>query len=137
MPETIATLRRVPLFNALEDRALEDLAGRMARKSFGPGDYLFREGTPRSRVHVIASGEAEIVHGAGKDSVAIARLGAGNVVGEGAMLDDHPHSTSCRATVETTTSSSRVVLRTAWRCWRTHSVEAWVIDSSLPFEKYS
>jgi aspartate ammonia-lyase len=102
MPETINTLRRVPLFRGLDDDALARLAQGADRKAYAAGDYLFHDGTPRTELFVIAKGDVEIVVSPGNEEVVVAHLGEGSFVGEGAMLDDEPHHTSCRAVVETT-----------------------------------
>jgi aspartate ammonia-lyase len=101
MPETINTLRRVPLFRGLDDDALARLAQGADRKAYAAGDYLFHEGAPRTELFVIAKGDVEIVVSPGNEEVVVAHLGEGSFVGEGAMLDDEPHHTSCRAVVET------------------------------------
>ena len=102
MPETLATLKQVPMFRGLGEAALANLALKVEHRTFAAGEWLFRAGTPRTEMHVIQKGEAEILHGAPPDEIVIAHLGQGNFIGEGGMLDTEPHSTSCRATVETT-----------------------------------
>ncbi len=101
MPETLATLRGVPIFRDLDAAALTTLAQSVDRETYAAGAFLFHEGTPRACMFIIAKGEAEIIVSLGPDEVVVAHLGEGNFVGERVLLDQEPHSTSCRAVVET------------------------------------
>ena len=65
---------------------------------------LFREGDPRSFFAVILSGSVAVEHAHGSaGGLRIATLGAGEVLGEGMLLDDSPHGTAARALVRTET----------------------------------
>ncbi len=101
MPERLTILKRVVLFQHLTDRDLQEVAERINRRSYKLGDYLFRAGDERSELMIIQSGEVEICRGVGEVERPIARLGEGNFIGEGAMLGNEIHETSCRAIVDT------------------------------------
>ena len=101
MPERLAILKRVVLFQHLTDQDLQEVAERINRRSYKLGDYLFRAGDERSELMIIQSGEVEICRGVGEVERPVARLGEGNFTGEGAMLGDEIHETSCRAVVDT------------------------------------
>ena len=45
MPERLAILKRVVLFQHLTDQDLQEVAERINRRSYKLGDYLFRAGT--------------------------------------------------------------------------------------------
>jgi aspartate ammonia-lyase len=101
MSERLAILKGVVLFQDLSEEDLKEVAQRITKRAYKLGEYLFRAGTPRNELIIIQSGEVEILHGVGEVQKTVARLGEGNFVGEGAMLDEEPHATSCRAVVET------------------------------------
>ena len=102
MSELFTVLKGVVLFQDLTDQDLKEVAQRITRRTFKLGEYLFRAGAARTELMIIQSGEVEILHGVGEVQKTVARLGEGNFVGEGAMLGDQPHATSCRAVVDTT-----------------------------------
>ncbi len=66
-------------------------------RAYPAGDYLFHESTPRQWMGVLLDGELEIRRGMHGQSVRLAVLTAGVSFGEGAMLDDLPHSASAVA----------------------------------------
>ena len=84
--------------------AAEDLARLSAAGSavvYAAGDYLFHESTPRRWMGVILDGEIEIRRGKYSASASLAVLSPGVAFGEGAMLDDLPHSASAVALSDT------------------------------------
>ena len=76
----------------LED--LQAIVKQGERKSYGAGEYLFHESTPRLWVGWVEEGEIEIVCGAQAKVTHLSTLGLGAMVAEGALMDDTPHSTS-------------------------------------------
>jgi aspartate ammonia-lyase len=101
MPEYRSDLSHILLFQDLTDGELQLVADRVINRTYPLGEYLFSIGRPRTEVFVIRSGEVEILQEVGDIHQTIARLGAGNFVGEGAILDDDTHSNACRAVVDT------------------------------------
>lgn len=101
MPEFISTIKNIVLFKDLTEIELEQVADKVTSHTYPLGEYLFRAGTPRNELFIIQSGEVEIQQGVGDIQKTIARLGEGNFVAEGAMLDEDVHSSSCRAVVDT------------------------------------
>ena len=74
--------------------------------TFSPNDYLLREGATDDAAFLITSGKVEIRMGEMSDSpVSLAVLGKGDVVGEMALIDDHPHMASAVALEETKVSA--------------------------------
>jgi len=65
----------------------------------GPGEVLFRQGDAGDRLFVVKSGVLEVLStpGDGTDAVPIAYLGAGEVLGELALLTGSPRSATVRA----------------------------------------
>ena len=101
MPEFTSTIENIVLFKDLSETEMQQVAERVTIRTCPLGEYLFIAGTPRSELFIIQSGEVEILQGIGDVEKTIARLGEGNFVGEGAILDEEAHSNSCRAVVET------------------------------------
>jgi aspartate ammonia-lyase len=94
-------LKDVVLFQDVDQEDLQRLGQCSTKRSYSLGSYLFHAGAPRTEISIITKGEVEILRGIGETQKVVARLGAGNFVGEGAILSDEPHSTSCRAVVKT------------------------------------
>jgi aspartate ammonia-lyase len=101
MQERLATLRSVVLFQHLTEEDLHEVAQGITTRVFKLGEFLFRSGAERTELIIIQSGEVEILKELGEVQYLVARIGGGNFVGEGAMLGDEPHVTSCRAVVDT------------------------------------
>ena len=87
-------LSEVPFFDGFADTLLWHLAKIGTCAQFAEGDTLFKAGDARSFFAVILSGSVaiELAH----DGVVtrLATLGAGEVVGEGILLDDTHHGTT-------------------------------------------
>lgn len=65
---------------------------------FRAGEVIFRQGYPGDHAYIIQSGEVEIYHEEPDGSVQqLALLGAGEMFGELALMDDAPRSASARA----------------------------------------
>jgi aspartate ammonia-lyase len=101
MSELLTILKGVVLFQHLTDQDLQEVAQRITKRTYKLGEYLFHAGAERTELMIIQSGEVEIFHGVGEAQKPVARLGEGNFVGEGTMLGDEPHVTTCRAVVDT------------------------------------
>ncbi|MDZ7762340.1 MAG: aspartate ammonia-lyase [Desulfovermiculus sp.] len=101
MDNSLDVLKDVVLFQNIDPEDLLMLAERSIRRNYALGSYLFHAGTSRTEISVIVRGEVEILRGVGEAQQVVARLGGGNFVGEGAILSDEPHSSSCRAVVNT------------------------------------
>jgi aspartate ammonia-lyase len=87
-------LRAHPLWGALEADELEYLARFGSIRRLEAGSYLFRESTPRRAFGIVARGRVEVVKGMQGLPAVLAELAEGEAFGEGALLDDYPHSTS-------------------------------------------
>jgi CRP/FNR family cyclic AMP-dependent transcriptional regulator len=105
--EYLHILRRADVFYDLEDRQLEKVAGLCRELSLGEGDVLFEENSAGDELYVIAAGEIDIVLSSGPDArapdgkaappVTIARLRAGQMFGEVALVDEGLRSASARS----------------------------------------
>jgi CRP-like cAMP-binding protein len=65
------------------------------RRGFVPGETVIRAFTPRSGLFAVVVGRVHVVrHRAGERDVILDTLGVGELLGEFALLDDSPRSTS-------------------------------------------
>jgi diguanylate cyclase len=69
----------------------------MERISLKPGDYLFREGDPPSVAYLIESGEVEVSADRDGQQWVLSTLGAGDLLGEMAVIDDAPRTATALA----------------------------------------
>jgi CRP-like cAMP-binding protein len=102
--EDRSLLRRVPLFAALDDPALDWIAGASETVELASGDVLTAEGGAGDGLVVITAGELEVVKRSRSADVSIARLGPGEIVGEMGVLEGSARSASIRAV-----AASRVI----------------------------
>jgi CRP/FNR family transcriptional regulator len=58
--QRIDTMAGVPLFKGLSGRQLDDLARAFPRRSYGPGETIFREGEPAEGFYILLSGRLKI-----------------------------------------------------------------------------
>jgi CRP/FNR family transcriptional regulator, cyclic AMP receptor protein len=91
--EAVELLRRVPIFEGLDNRELDRIAGSMKQRTFRAGDTVTTEGQGGVGFFVIEDGEAKVtVHGTERR-----RLGAGDYFGEVALLNDSPRTATITA----------------------------------------
>ncbi|KAB7745607.1 DHA2 family efflux MFS transporter permease subunit [Nostocoides sp. F2B08] len=91
-------LSALPMFAALPDRARTRLE-QAARLTHVPaGAYLMQEGDPPGSAYIVRTGRLEVTLG---DTV-VRELGAGQVLGELALLSGEPRSATVRARRDTT-----------------------------------
>jgi CRP/FNR family cyclic AMP-dependent transcriptional regulator len=96
MAVSVAALRKVPLFEELDDRELERLATEFKERTFPAGSSVVSEGASGAAFFVIADGEATVtVEGEER-----ARLGPGDHFGEIALLADRVRSATVTADTE-------------------------------------
>ena len=118
-------LKRVPIFQGLEDRELQRIAGSMKQRTFRAGETVTTEGQGGVGFFVIEDGEARVsVHGDDRR-----RLGPGDYFGEVALLTDSPRT----ATI-TAESDLRCYGMTAWDfkpLVETHGSIAWKLLQAM------
>lgn len=90
-------LRRVWLFNELDDHTLREIANAAVEQSWERGQEIVREGDTGVGAFIIRSGKVEIVQEHGGKAEKIRELGPGDVFGEMALLDEFPRSATVRA----------------------------------------
>ena len=91
----VADLAKAELLSLLPSEALEGLATHAVRHRFSAGDVLFFEGDPGDRIHVLRSGEVEVVRL--PPGVRLARCLPGDVFGELAVITGEPRSATAVA----------------------------------------
>ena len=94
--EAVDLLARVPIFEGLDKRDLERIAGSMKQRTFRAGDMVTTEGQGGVGFFVIEDGEAKVtIHGDERR-----RLGPGDYFGEVALLTDSPRTATITAETE-------------------------------------
>lgn len=93
--DKMQTLRRLPLFEGLDDAALAKLAAAVEERAYVKGDVLVREGSLGLAVFFVVAGRCEVRHEA--SGAVLATLGAGEVFGEMALLDPGPRTATVAA----------------------------------------
>ena len=87
-------LRSIPLFAAASDRSIEVIASIVEEATFAPGEVLVRQGDPGDSLIVIRSGAATVE----QDGRTIRSLGAGDFLGEIALIDGGVRTATVTAT---------------------------------------
>jgi len=105
--DTIALLRRVPVFSDLGEEELTRVADVAVPRQFGAGQAVFREGDESDTCYIVRSGHARAVreHSDGR-SLTLANFGPGDIFGELSMFDDERRS----ATVETLEDTEAIAI---------------------------
>ena len=107
LDDTLALLRRAPMFEAAADIDLETIAERLITLVFKAGDLLFREGAPGHYICFLTTGRLNVWKDTeGSEAVVIAEIEPGRSVGEMSIID----GLTCSATVTAQTSSSVLAL---------------------------
>jgi CRP/FNR family transcriptional regulator, cyclic AMP receptor protein len=94
MTTTAEALRAIPLFSGMSDRSIEIIAGIARETNFPNGSALVRQGDPGDSFLVIRRGSASVE----KDGRHLRDLGAGDFLGEIALIDGGPRTSSVSAT---------------------------------------
>ena len=96
MSAPIELLRRVPLFQGLDDKHLDTLSRTFTDRTFSAGQQVTTEGGGGVGFFVIEDGEAVVtVHGEQRRT-----LGSGDYFGEVALIDEGSRSASITAKTE-------------------------------------
>jgi len=102
--EDAAFLARVPLFASLKPVLLDELAGKLAPKSYRRGEVIFHQDDPGSAMHIVKSGQVKIATTSPEgEEVIMAILKDSDFFGELSLLDDKPRSADAVAMEATQT----------------------------------
>jgi CRP/FNR family transcriptional regulator len=102
--DTIALLRRVPVFSTLSREDLARVAQVAMSRRFETGAVVFKEGDEGSTCYIVRTGRARAIreHPDGR-SITLAHFEPGDIFGEMAMLDGERRSATVEATEDTET----------------------------------
>ena len=90
-----ATLSRIPVFNLLSGKELAQLARIVHLRHFEPGETVIKRGVQQSGFYLIRSGSVHIVRqDINQVTTVIATLGFHELLGEFALLDSTPRTSS-------------------------------------------
>jgi|SRR5438105_869969 len=94
MSEVTELLKKVSIFQDLDDEELGQVAEYCKEEKFNSGEYIFHEGEHGNRLYLIVEGEIRIsrdVPGSGEEALAVLKPGA--LFGEMAVFDRSERST--------------------------------------------
>jgi aspartate ammonia-lyase len=97
----IGFIKKIELFQDLSEQEYELLSNQLTYKTYDRNTLLFVESNPRQNLFIIVDGEIELFKktpfGEEKRLSVFSRT---DFLGEGVLIDDSPHSTSARATID-------------------------------------
>src|SRR5690606_6579443 len=97
-------LKRIELFKGLSENKLDVITQKIEVENHKTGAMIFNENNIRQNLYIIYDGEVELfkrtTYGVEKRLSIFSKY---DFLGEGALMDDSPHSTSARTTINTTT----------------------------------
>src|SRR5205085_10905781 len=98
------TLARVDLFSGLRKKELKDLATYCRDGTYSPGSVLLSQGEQGLGLFILTKGTVRITRKNSPDGPeeVLGTAGAGDVIGEMALLDDLPRSATVTAVDEVT-----------------------------------
>ena len=103
-------LARVPLFQGLKRRQIDNLASSMVSRRFAAGETIVTQGKEGIGLFVLVSGQAEVVRtGLDGSTVILNTFGPTDFFGELALLDDGPRTASV-----VTTEATKCLVLTRW-----------------------
>lgn len=95
--EIVDFISKIEFFNDLDTAELKQLSDKMIVQNYNSGIYLFKENKNRQSVFILYAGDVELVKKTPQsEQKRLAYFSMGEIIGEGAFVDDSPHSTSAR-----------------------------------------
>jgi len=95
MDELLQILKTVELFRDLSEEQLEQISKISKKEVYSRGEIICKQGDPGDAMYVISSGQVEInVRDNSGNSYSALYLGAGQLVGEMALVDEGTRSAS-------------------------------------------
>ncbi len=99
---TEAFIGRIELFKDLNLEECQLLQEKAEARSFEPGELIFAEHSPRKYLFLLEHGEVELFKTTPQgEETRLSFFRERDFLGEGALMDDYPHSTSARALLDT------------------------------------
>ncbi len=101
-PDIIDQLKKINWFNELPDDFFIALAQKVHKRNLSKDEVLFYKGDGGDSLFIINSGAVKIVtHDSQENEVVLNQVGAGEIIGEMALLDREPRSAGVVALEET------------------------------------
>ena len=98
MIENFEMLQDIPLFNGLSPDEMKRIIARLGKCTFQPGVIILARDVPAEALYVILEGTVRVeLPGGSGQIINLTELGAGDVIGERAILTDEPRSANVRA----------------------------------------
>ena len=97
-PETIASLRAIPMFSGVSEDALKSIASLLIERSFPKNKTIVEEGAPGDYMYIIVEGRVKVtkLSGDGREKI-LELLNVGDFFGEMSLFDEAPRSASVKA----------------------------------------
>jgi CRP-like cAMP-binding protein len=93
-----AELKQFALFRSTPEPDLQALARVLKVRRYGPGELVFQRGDPGDAMYLIRTGQVRIfIRDTEDNEVTFRFYGAGQIIGEFALIDDQPRSASADA----------------------------------------
>jgi CRP/FNR family transcriptional regulator len=100
--DTVALLRRVPVFSTLGEDDVERVAEVTVPRRFEAGEVVFREGDESDTCYIVRSGQARAIRGHSDGrTITLANFASGDIFGELAMFDNERRSATVEAVEKT------------------------------------
>ena len=91
-------MRKINLFSALDNKSLRIIEKKMKMISFGPDEYICKEGESADRMFIITSGKIRVLKkGKGKSLIEISLLKSGSVAGIMSLFEKKVRSATLQA----------------------------------------
>ncbi|MEM6421407.1 MAG: cyclic nucleotide-binding domain-containing protein [Pseudomonadota bacterium] len=97
LSSTLAVLKDMPMFRGLDERRLRVIAMTGEVLAVRSGERLWEKGDDGDTVIIVLDGEASVLVPTTGGEAAVAVLGAGQIIGEMAVLTGSPRSTAIAA----------------------------------------
>ncbi len=95
--QQVSFLKKIELFKKFDDDDIQKISGIISLNIYKKNSILFEQDTERQYIYLIYSGEVELfktnTYG---ESIHITQFKKYDFIGEGAVVDDSPHSTSAQ-----------------------------------------
>lgn len=95
--ETVAKLEGNRLLHGLPEERLRALAPVCQERRYLPSDVIFREGDASDGLYLVITGTVKVVTHVSSSDIAVARIGAGETLGEMGVIDGLPRSATAMA----------------------------------------
>lgn len=93
LDEKAAALARVPLFTGISAESMASMVAATSEQAFAAGEFMLRQGQVGSGLFVLLSGSARVL----RSGEEVARLVAGDFIGELSVIDQLPRTASVQA----------------------------------------